>query len=555
MENISHEDQNSEYFTIEDSAKIFKVSTATIRNWIKTGYLEVLSKGKISRDSIENFKEHISGTEKLNQRANKLKKDTHDHKSVVNDFLEKIQSQECVLEKIGEDYENSLSDSYRNQEGIYYTPNHIVNDLLSLKKIIGNETFCDPCCGSGNFIIRALDLGFKAENIFGFDIDPVAVEITKKRIQEKTGYQSENIKCADFLQQSISQKTVTYDYIYTNPPWGKKIDKTEKEYIRKVLNAGNSLDTCSLFYFACMNALKLEGVLGLLLPDAFFNVAAYEDARLSTLTFQIERLSYYGKAFKGLLTGAVGIVLHKKSCDLESEVDCTYESKFFKRKINSLHSNPKSIFNISCTSDEAQVIEHIYSIPHITLIDRAKWGLGIVTGNNTKYIENCLRDDLIPVYKGSDITKHGLKPASNFIPNDFSLYQQVAPLNLYEASEKLIYKFISPKLCFFHDTASRFVINSANILITEDNFPIPMKTLCDLFNSNFINWVFSKIFNTHKILRGDLELLPIHDQFLSQKSFIESEYLDFLNIEMTNCGTYRIKTKSIVEMPPEEDDE
>jgi len=555
MENISHEDQNSEYFTIEDSAKIFKVSTATIRNWIKTGYLEVLSKGKISRDSIENFKEHISGTEKLNQRANKLKKDTHDHKSVVNDFLEKIQSQECVLEKIGEDYENSLSDSYRNQEGIYYTPNHIVNDLLSLKKIIGNETFCDPCCGSGNFIIRALDLGFKAENIFGFDIDPVAVEITKKRIQEKTGYQSENIKCADFLQQSISQKTVTYDYIYTNPPWGKKIDKTEKEYIRKVLNAGNSLDTCSLFYFACINALKLEGVLGLLLPDAFFNVSAYEDARLSTLTFQIERLSYYGKAFKGLLTGAVGIVLHKKSCDLESEVDCTYESKFFKRKINSLHSNPKSIFNISCTSDDAQVIEHIYSIPHITLIDRAKWGLGIVTGNNTKYIENCLRDDLIPVYKGSDITKHGLKPASNFIPNDFSLYQQVAPLNLYEASEKLIYKFISPKLCFFHDTASRFVINSANILITEDNFPIPMKTLCDLFNSNFINWVFSKIFNTHKILRGDLELLPIHDQFLSQKSFIESEYLDFLNIEMTNCGTYRIKTKSIVEMPPEDEDE
>jgi len=546
MKNISQqtlfEDRNLEYFTIEDSAKIFMVSTATIRNWIKTGYLKVLSKGKISRHSIENFKKHISGIEKLNQRANKLKKDTHDHKSIVNEFLEKIQSQECVLEKIGEAYENSLSDSYRNQEGIYYTPNQIVNDLLSLKKkIIGNETFCDPCCGSGNFIIRALDIGFKVENIFGFDIDPIAVEITKKRIQEKTGYQSENIKCADFLQQSISQKKVTYDYIYTNPPWGKKIDKIEKDHIRKVLNAGNSLDTCSLFYFACINALKLDGILGLLLPDAFFNVAAYEDARLSTLTFQIEQLSHYGKAFKGLLTNTVGIVLHKKACDLESEVDCTYESKFFKRKINSLHNNPKSIFNISCTSDDAQVIEHIYSIPHITLIDRAKWGLGIITGNNTKYIENCLRDDLIPIYKGSDITKHGLKPASNFIPNDFSLYQQVAPINLYEASEKLIYKFISSKLCFFHDTASRFVINSANILITEDNFPIPMKTLCDLFNSNFINWVFSKIFNTHKILRGDLELLPIHDQFLSQKSFIESDYLDSLNIEMTNCGNYRIK--------------
>ena len=289
------------------------------------------------------------------------------------------------MEFIGEDDESCLSDSYRNKEGIYYTPNDIVNDLLSLKnQLIGNETFCDPCCGSGNFLIRALEIGFRPENIFGFDVDPVAVEIAKRRIHEKTGFKSENIKCSDFLQLSIAKNTGNYDCIFTNPPWGKKIEKTEKKSISKILKAGSSLDTCSLFYFSCINALNSGGFLGLLLPESFFNVATYADARLSALSFQIERLSHYGKPFKGLLAGAVGLVLCKKNCNLQSEIDCTHERKHFKRNVISFHKNPKSIFNISCTEGDAEVIEHIYSIPHITLGGRAKWGLGIVTRNNKK---------------------------------------------------------------------------------------------------------------------------------------------------------------------------
>jgi site-specific DNA-methyltransferase (adenine-specific) len=539
---ILFEDQNSEFFSIEDSAKILGVSGATVRNWIKTGYLTTVSKGQVSRDSVENFKNNISGTEKLNQRANKSKKDSHNHESVMAEFLKKVQSEHEASESIGEIYENNLSDSYKNKEGIYYTPNNIVRDLLSLKyKLTGNETFCDPCCGSGNFLIRAIEIGFKPENIFGFDVDPVAVEISKRRVHEKTGYKSENIKCADFLQLSIAKKSGNYDFIFTNPPWGKKIEKTEKELISKMLKTGSSLDTCSLFYFSCINSLNPSGVLGLLLPESFFNVATYEDARLSALSFQVERLSHYGKLFKGLLTGAVGIILSKKGCNPQGTIECVYENTFFKRNVSSFNKNPKSIFNISCTTDDAEVIEHIYSIPHTTLSGKAKWGLGIVTGNNKKYVESSFRNGLIPVYKGSDITKNGLKPASSYIPKDFSLYQQVAPISLYEAREKLIYKFISSNLCFFHDKDSRFVINSANILITEEDFPVSMKTLCDLFNSDFMNWVFGKVFNTYKILRGDLELLPIHDQFLSGKTFDESEYLASINIERTSHGAFRIK--------------
>ena len=534
-------DGNQESLSIEECAKSLGVSGATVRNWIKTGYLFAVSKGQVSRESVEKFKSQISGKEKLNQRANKSRKDYHNHELVMSELLEKVRLGGESSDFLGEYYENNLSDSYRNKEGIYYTPTEIVHDLLTLEnESLENKSFCDPCCGSGNFLIRALEIGFNPENIFGFDIDPVAVEIAKRRIYEKTGFFSENIKCADFLDLSISRRTGVYDYIFTNPPWGKKIEKIEKESISKILKAGSSLDTCSLFYFSCVNALNLNGKLGLLLPEAFFNVATYEDARVSALSYQIERLSSYGKPFKGLLTGAVGIVLTKIS-NTGAVIDCLYEKNKFQRDALSFQKNPKSIFNISCTLDDAEVISHIYSIPHVTLKGYGTWGLGIVTGNNAKYIESSHRDGLIPVYKGSDITKDGLKPASSYIPGDFSNYQQVAPMNLYKAREKLIYKFISSNLCFFYDNNGRFIINSANMLIINDGFPVSIKVICALFNSDFMNWVLEKIFNIHKILRGDLESLPIHDKFLLGDNFVESEYLASINVERTSSGTFRVK--------------
>jgi len=68
------EGEHSECLSIEDSAKILGVSGATVRNWIKTGYLDAVSKGQVSRDSVETFQNNISGIEKLNQRVRDCQK-------------------------------------------------------------------------------------------------------------------------------------------------------------------------------------------------------------------------------------------------------------------------------------------------------------------------------------------------------------------------------------------------------------------------------------------------------------------------------------------------
>ncbi len=541
-------------FTIEQASKNANVSTATIRNWIKTGYLEMSSKGIITQESLDNFMLNIAGKEKLNARANKSLKESpltiHSpfgglggFKGGINTLIKNFSG-----ENIGVEYENSLSNAHRNKEGIYYTPSWVVKDMFKNIKIQSDFKFLDPCCGSGNFIIEAIKSGVAPENVYGFDVDENAVFITKERILQEFGFETPNIKVGNFLEKifELNQEKSFFDLIFTNPPWGKKIQKEEKEKISSFFGCGNSLDTTALFMGASLTLLKKNGILGFLVQEAFFNITTFEDIRKKIIAKKILRFIDYDKAFKGLLTKAQAIIIENTEANADDIIECFAENKKFDRKLSSFTKNPKLIFNFWTNENETQVIEKLYTTKHITLKDKAKWALGIVTGNNEKFCSNIKKENYIPIYKGSDITKKGLKEATNFILNDFSNFQQIAPLKMYEAKEKLMYKFISSDLCFFYDNQQRYILNSANLLIPL-NIGITNEQLTALLNSEIINWLFRKLFATHKVLRSDLELLPIHtDYFLHYSDFSETDYLNYLQIKKNQNGTFSTLKKAIL---------
>jgi|SRR5690554_309279 len=526
--------------TISEVALEFDVSEATVRNWIKTNLLSLSENKEITQDSVNYLKENVVGKKKLLSRANKQQKDSHNHILLSSEIQQKIES-ENGSEKIGSEYENSLSNSYKNKEGIYYTPDFIVRDMMKdFSGNLSNKTFLDPCCGSGNFIVEAIRLGFAPENVFGFDVDKNAVEITKKRIFEQTGYLSENIVVADFLEQSVTKKK-HFDYIFTNPPWGKKISKTDKQKYSKTFEAGKSVDTAALFFFACLSIVKTNGKLGFLLPDSFFNIGAFEDVRKKALEYQIDRLIDYKNPFKGLLSKAQAIIITNYKSNKKHLTQCEFNNEINFRSQNSFSENPKLILNFRTSQNEAELIRHAYNLPHITLKNKAVFGLGIVTGNNKTICKTKAKKGLIPMYKGSDISKKGLKNPSCFIEKDFKNFQQTAPEHLYNAPEKLIYKFISNQLCFFYDTQQRYILNSANLLILNDDFPINGKKVTELLNSDFMTWLFRKMFATHKVLKSDLQHLPIHFKYYEKNSnFTESKFLDYLGIQKSD-ETYVFK--------------
>ncbi|MBQ4548012.1 MAG: N-6 DNA methylase [Bacteroidales bacterium] len=542
--------------SLKSAAEQLNVSVVSIHNWIKDGSLKTID-GSLTQECLDDFKRDFLNKNKLSSRANKQYKDIHNHKQLTEDIRLKIIS-ELSGDEISDGYEASLSESYKNKEGIYYTPQYIVEDMMRDITDVEGKTFLDPCCGSGNFIIEAIKKGFSPENVYGFDIDENAVAITKKRIKELCGYESDNIFCGDFLSQQVnkstSQQVVThrmcpmqifrfsdfqilkFDYIFTNPPWGKKINKRDRDKYSDLFNSGNSNDTSSLFYFASLKMLKDDGMLGFLLPDAFFNITSFEDARKSLLNHKIKRLIDYGKPFKGLMTKAMAVVMLRQqvneSTSQRVNISCEiYNVKKHLRSQGSFFDIPKHILNFHIDERESEVVRKLFSKPYVTLKDNASWALGIITGNNNRLCQKENREGLVPIFRGKDIFKDKIAEPTLFIDANLEGCRQVADIDCYKAKEKIVYRFICNNIVCHCDTEQRYILNSANLFILNDDFPLSHNQVADLLNSDTMNWLFRCVFNTHKILRSDLELLPIwHEYFEIYKNFSEESLKEYLGI-------------------------
>lgn len=523
--------------TFEHIINELNISPATLQNWLKTNYLVSTKNGFITTESYTHFKNNILGKEKLNKRANKQ---YFNDVNVPHFSMNKgDNAQQKSLE-----YEQHLSTAYKNKKGIYYTPDDVIEAMFAnLPKIAKNDTFLDPCCGTGNFLVKALEKGFKAENIYGFDIDKTALKIANMRFYQATGLKLNNIKNRNLLAENHCKK---YDFIFTNPPWGYKFNPQQKTIYADKFNHGTKVDSSAFFVLICLNRLKKNGYLGVLLPAAFFNIAAFQSVRQKLLQKTLIKLTDHHQAFAGLQTKAYSFVV--KNNHRVTDVKCQSTTKQYTRKQQDFINNPHCIINFEVVQAEADVITHLYSYPHQILVNKALWGMGIVTGNNGKHLKKTQENGYLPIYRGTDIEKGKIKPPKFYIADDFSKLQQTASKSLYLARKKIVYRFINTNLIFALDDKQCYFLNSANFFIfnqynlsAEDKLQITEVQLVFLMNTKIMNWLFKKIFNTHKVLRSNLEKLPIFVDFFKQNNhYCEQDLYQYLNIE-NRQETFRIK--------------
>ncbi len=505
------------------------ISSATLKNWIKTNCLTTDKKGFITTESYDYFKKNVLGKSRLNKRANKQHFDNPDTVFNVNNNDDAEQS--------AIQYEQSLSIAQKNKKGIYYTPSSSIDDMFcALPALSATDTFLDPCCGTGNFLIKALEKGFKPENIYGFDVDETALKIANNRFYQAVGKHSNNIKLINLLEDKHAQK---YDFIFTNPPWGYKFNAQQKINYANKFNNGIKVDSSALFVLICLNIIQKNGMLGVLLPDAFFNITAFKSVRKILLQKTFVQLINHNKAFDGLQTRAYSFVI--KNNNNLTNIKCKTATSQYTRKQTDFIKNPNYIINFDITEAQAKIISHLYSYPHQTLAGKAQWGLGIVTGDNAKHLSTTKKANCKPICKGRDINKGEIKKSQFYIIDDFAKLQQTADKNLYLADKKIVYRFISSNLIFALDDKQRYFLNSANFLILNQNTLLAEEQLVFLMNTEIMNWLFKKLFRTHKVLRSDLEKLPIFNEFFkTHNDYCEQDLHQYLNIEKHN-GTFRIK--------------
>lgn len=412
-------------------------------------------------------------------------------------------------------YQSVSSEGNKSDQGAYYTPSKIVKDALA-DMVSPIETFLDPCCGTGKFLVLAAKtFGLFPKNIYGFDCDRIAVNIA--RINLLLAFKNEdfspNIYCLDSLSELANGEMFcetndlvgNIDAIATNPPWGAyKNSFVPKQFEGKI----KSGETYSMFLAKSIELLRKDGQLSFLLPESILKIRTHSDIREIILNqTRVSKITKLGRQFTGVFTPVIRLDVIKGFPDNDWLVSVGENGNSHKVEQYRFKNNENFTFDIETATHEEILLNKLYSVKHETLFKNAEWALGIVTGNNKKYILDVKDQGAETVFRGSDVYQFNLGKPSSFIrliPEDF---QQVAPERFFRAHEKLIYKFISKRLAFAYDNKQQLTLNSANILIPS----IPgmsIKVAMAFLNSCVFQYIFKKRFSTHKVLRGDLERLP-----------------------------------------------
>ena len=243
--------------------------------------------------------------------------------SVIAGELAKYSFLDASVDVKGMAYETIVSNTLKQEAGQFFTPRNVIKAMVEMMNPDENMRILDPACGSGGFLVMALDhvrkkitkklypdleevklkvmqntpeveklvQEYAQNNIFGFDFDPDLKKAARMNMVmagdghgnifhlNSLGYpKSDNTeelkKVQQAIEKSLKGETIgeykdargKFDLIFTNPPFGAKVEvdpEISKEYHLSQFSTAPEV----LFIEACYNFLKPGGRVAIVLPD------------------------------------------------------------------------------------------------------------------------------------------------------------------------------------------------------------------------------------------------------------------------------------------------
>lgn len=404
-------------------------------------------------------------------------------------------------------YQSLITEGDRNLTGQYYTNKKVVDYMTKEKSLADGETFLDPCCGSGAFLLSVQTK--TPECLFGFDINPIAVMIAGINLLVKYADKDfvPQVYCRDFLKKNLFESEreeipFRFDNIYTNPPWGS--DKSGF-YISNFPEI-QSKERSSMVIVESLKRLNSNGNFYFLLPTSLLKIKNHRDVRKYILSnASIQKIDLYSDRFDGVFTDYFSINLSRVSTNNQSYIVST-GGETINIVLSESEKQSGTIVVEQLTNLDESIIKKIESKRHDDL-KHSQWALGIVTGDNKNKVKKEMASGLEPVYIGKQVTPFKLQKESSYILFAPETFQQCAKEEYFRAPEKLIYRFIAKYPIVAYDDKQCLCLNSANILIPELD-GISIKSVAALLNSSLYHYYYSIKFSDIKVLKGNLQELP-----------------------------------------------
>ncbi|MCZ0933325.1 MAG: N-6 DNA methylase [Oligoflexia bacterium] len=285
------------------------------------------TKQEEDQENYETCKKRI--TELFNEVKEELREDgifqrgeeiTLDAKSVciVVGSLQQFSLMKTEKDVVGEAFEIFAESKLVGEKGEFFTPREIVKLAIQVLDPKPEETIYDPACGSGGFLIYALDHiwrkmdrskkykgssnldGLKKEiaskSIYGSDKEHDLVKIAKAYMSiigdGKSNIFQENMlhpiedfqnKPKEILLKNGKEKK--FDYIITNPPFGSKIKVAKSDsknfdlgHKWKIIDGAwektdsfQETEPQALFIELCLRFLKDKGKMAIILPETYLH--------------------------------------------------------------------------------------------------------------------------------------------------------------------------------------------------------------------------------------------------------------------------------------------
>ena len=407
----------------------------------------------------------------------------------------------------------------RKSEGTYYTPGAIVQRLLGHlfeAAFLTNEKkkkILDPGCGTGNFLL-CLPPGVPSANLYGFDIDETSINIARINLALKyrlpdSEFWKEHLVVKDFLHET--EPASGFDVILGNPPWGSSFSPEEKSYLREHFECGKakSPDSFDLFTEQGLRFLNKGGTLSYVLPESILLVKTHKIIRDILLEESaLSHLEYLGDVFDHVQCPSVILQLEKSKAPFLSKKPVVFENEKSFRIASERKQNGDG-FDFLMPDEEYSLLRSLESLPGVRRLEgNAKFALGIVTGANKEMLMSRKSANNEVILKGTDIFRYTFHIPKCYIHFEPEKCQQVAPVSMYRAPEKLLYRFIGGHLVFAYDDNQTLSLNSCNIVIPNIE-GLRTKYVMAILNSSVAEYYFSKKFRSVKILRSHIEQIPI----------------------------------------------